>query len=310
MGSGTTQAVAMKLGRRFLGADINLGAIQITTRRLLAVAADLQAQPKASQPALLPATTTEAGGDDPESAAEQPITTHYTGFEVYNVNNYDVFRNPIQARDLLLEALEVNPLPPGSLFDGEKDGRMWKLLPVNRIATRQDLNDLINGFDQRALQRRQAEAPTRPVERVTLVCMGHEPDLAAHLQREMAPFLLDVQVLDILRDKQDIQFRRDSEALLAIRDGALTIDAFYPMTLLSKLSQQKEDVTDWRELVDSVMIDWNYDGAVLEPAVVDVPAEGKLVAGTYPIPPTAGTIRVKITDLLSDSLEMEVRPHA
>lgn len=35
MGSGTTQAVAMKLGRRFIGADINLGAIQTTTKRLI-----------------------------------------------------------------------------------------------------------------------------------------------------------------------------------------------------------------------------------------------------------------------------------
>ena len=34
MGSGTTQAVAMKLGRRFIGADINLGAIEITSKRL------------------------------------------------------------------------------------------------------------------------------------------------------------------------------------------------------------------------------------------------------------------------------------
>jgi DNA modification methylase len=41
MGSGTTQAVAMKLGRRFIGADINLGAIQTTTKRLLGVASDL-----------------------------------------------------------------------------------------------------------------------------------------------------------------------------------------------------------------------------------------------------------------------------
>ena len=41
MGSGTTQAVAMKLGRRFIGADINLGAIQTTTKRLLAIAAEL-----------------------------------------------------------------------------------------------------------------------------------------------------------------------------------------------------------------------------------------------------------------------------
>lgn len=41
MGSGTTQAVAMKLGRRFIGADINLGAIQTTTKRLLSTAEEL-----------------------------------------------------------------------------------------------------------------------------------------------------------------------------------------------------------------------------------------------------------------------------
>jgi site-specific DNA-methyltransferase (adenine-specific)/adenine-specific DNA-methyltransferase len=44
MGSGTTQAVAMKLGRRFLGADINLGAIQTTTKRLIGIAQELSQQ--------------------------------------------------------------------------------------------------------------------------------------------------------------------------------------------------------------------------------------------------------------------------
>ena len=34
-----------------------------------------------------------------------------------------------------------------------------------------------------------------------LVCMGHEPDLAAHLKRECQGFDLDVEVVDILRDK-------------------------------------------------------------------------------------------------------------
>ncbi len=33
----------------------------------------------------------------------------YTGFEVYNVNNYDFFRNPAEARDLLIQALEIRP---------------------------------------------------------------------------------------------------------------------------------------------------------------------------------------------------------
>ena len=93
MGSGTTQAVAMKLGRRFIGADINLGAIQITTQRLLEVMEELEG------------TQLELDEDAPD--------TYYTGFEVYNVNHYDVFRNPVEARDLLLEALEVQRLPAG-----------------------------------------------------------------------------------------------------------------------------------------------------------------------------------------------------
>ena len=78
------------------------------------------------------------------------------------------------------------------------------------------------------------------------------------------------------------------------------------MNLLQKLSVMKEDVQDWRELVDSVMVDFNYDGAVLQPSIVDVPDDGQLVKGNYQIPDDAGTIRVKITDLLSESWEGEV----
>ena len=288
MGSGTTQEMAMRLGRRFIGADINLGAIQITTKRLLSTATMLHAKPLT------------LGLD------EEDLTTFYTGFEVYNVNNYDIFRNPVQARDLLIQALEVNPLSPGSLFDGEKDGRMVKIMPINRIATRQDLNELITGLDYKAFERRQAENVNKPVEKITLVCMGHEPDLAAHLQHEVDPYKLDIEVVDILRDKQDLQFKRDSEAKIAIRDGYLVIDKFYPMNLLAKLSLQQELVEDWRELVDSIMVDWNYDGAVLQPAVIDVPEGKELVVGRYRVPDDAGTIRVKITDLLSESLEMEL----
>ena len=79
------------------------------------------------------------------------------------------------------------------------------------------------------------------------------------------------------------------------------------MNLLQKLSLQKENVTNWRELVESIMIDWNYDGAVLQPAVVDIPEGNNLVKGKYSVPDDAGTIRVKITDLLSESLEIEVK---
>ena len=75
------------------------------------------------------------------------------------------------------------------------------------------------------------------------------------------------------------------------------------MNLLQKLSLMEENVEDWRELVESVKVDFNYDGAVLNPSVVDIPEEDELVSGSYPIPEDAGTIQVKITDLLSESLE-------
>ena len=285
MGSGTTQAVAMKLGRRFIGAEINLGAIQTTTKRLLNIANKLH--PK-QQP--LP--------DDQKDIL-------YTGFEVYNVNHYDVFRNPLEAKELLIEALEIQPLEKSNLYDGEKDGRMVKIMPVNRIATRADLNELINGFDYKAFERRQDEKPNHPVEKFLLVCMGHEADLKATLEKEV-PFKLDIKVVDILRDKSKLEFKRDSEARVEIEGDKLVIKQFYPMNLLQKLSLQKEKVDDWRELVESVMVDWNYDGAVLEPAVVDLPGKDELVKGEYTIPKDAGTIMVKITDLLSESLEQEI----
>ncbi len=179
-------------------------------------------------------------------------------------------------------------------------------MPINRIATRADLNELIHGFDYKAFARRQTEHPQDPVDKITLVCMGHEPDLAAILQTETHPYTLDIQVVDILRDREDLIFKRDAEADLAIEGNELVIRAFYPLNLLHKLSLQKEAVADWRELVESVLIDWNYDSAALQPATVDIPAKNQLVAGRYTIPADAGTIRVKITDLLSESLEVEV----
>ena len=283
MGSGTTQTIAMKLGRRFIGADINLGAMEITTKRLLNVEAEINSKER-----------------DTEG-----IQTFYTGFEIYNVNHYDVFRNPVEAQALLIEALEIQPLPAGGIYDGEKDGRMVKIMPVNRIATRADLNELITGFNYRTFEQRQREHPTRPVEKLLLVCMGHEPDLAAALQNEV-PYKLDIEVMDILRDKSKLEFKRESEVEIVRRNGHLIIEKFYPMNLLQKLSLMKENVEDWKELVESVKIDFNYDGAIMNPLEVDSPEKDELVKGTYPIPEDAGTIRVKITDLLSESLEETV----
>lgn len=337
MGSGSTQAVAMKLGRRFIGADINLGAIQTTTKRLLAVAEELtsshtsitydQIKPQLSMvaeepvPYLVPANTggnTELSAEGRNkgidffkakeldaSASEEDVK--YTGFEVYNVNNYDFFRNPVEARDLLIAALEIQPFPQSDVWDGELDGRMVKIMPVNRIATKADLRELLANLPYKTYEKRREENPNQPVERITIVCMGHEPDLKGALEQELTEYKVDIQIMDILRDKADLQLKRDSEAEIVREGTKLVIRAFYPMNLMQKLSLQKEYVEDWRQLVDSIMIDWNYDGVVMQPAVTDIPGKNEMVKGNYDIPEDCGTIKVKITDLLSESLEVEVR---
>ena len=277
MGSGTTQAVALKLGRRFIGADINLGAIQTTTKRLLRAVDEID-----------------------------NLNDICTGFEVYNVNNYEFFRNPIEAKNLLIEALEIQPFAQSNVWDGELDGRMVKIMPVNRIATKADLEELKANLPYSTYEKRKAENPRQPVELITIVCMGHEPDLKASLEHSLSEYKVDVQIVDILRDKSELQLKREAEAEIVREGGKLVIRSFYPMNLLQKLSLQKEYVDDWKQLVESIMIDWNYDGVVMQPIVIDIPDKKEFVTGIYDIPEDAGTIKVKITDLLSESLEMEV----
>ena len=191
----------MKLGRRFIGADINLGAIQTTTKRLINVASELQ-------PTL----------DDTD--------VKYTGFEVYNVNNYDFFRNPIEARELIIQALEIQPFEQSNVWDGELDGRMVKIMPVNRIATKADLEELKANLPYKTYEKRKEDNPRQPVEKITIVCMGHEPDLRASLEAELKTmgFNVNVEIYDILRNKAELELKREAEAEVVREGGKLVMN--------------------------------------------------------------------------------------
>lgn len=275
MGSGTTQATAMKLGRRFIGADINLGAVQTTTKRILNI-------------------------------AKNSDENMYSGFSVYNVNNYDFFRNPVEAKELLLDALEVQKFDSASVYDGELDGYMVKIMPTNRIATKADLEELKANLPYKIFEKRKEENPNGVVEKIKIICMGHEADLKASLEQDLSTYKLEIEIVDILRDKNNLQFKREADAVVEKVDGKLVVKEFYPMNLLQKLSMQKESVEEWKQLVESIFIDWNYDGEKMKPSVCDVPAKDEFVKGIYDIPSDATRIKIKITDLLSESLEMEV----
>ena len=344
MGSGTTQAVAMKLGRRFIGADINLGAVQTTTKRLLKVAEEIDCLGKPDNDTLFSqndggvagvspaeggvgATKCDAGGrlSPSDSSNGSPSAdchsraptrespgqtgTFYTGFEVYNVNDYEFFRNELEAKRLICEAMGMERLTDSNVYDALLDGRKVCILGINRIATASEFARLLSNVDVSVWQERQKENPAKPVEQVTFVCMGHDPNLKAQFEEEVDKmgFKVDLEIIDLLRDKKDLRFKRDSDAKVVLNGGKLVIENFFPMNLLQKLSIEKTDVSDWKELAESVFIDWNYDGVTFSPTLTDIPEKNALVKGEYAIPKTAGAIHVKITDLISESWEGTVQ---
>jgi len=98
-----------------------------------------------------------------------------------------------------------------------------------------------------------------------------------------------------------------AEAEISVNKNRLVISNFCPSKLLPKLKRKKPlDNAEWQTLVDSVMIDFNYDGEIFRPTVIDIPEKTKPLKGIYDIPKNAKTIRIKITDLLFESLEMEI----
>ena len=281
MGSGTTQAVAMKLGRKFIGSDINNVAIQITINRLKKIKEDLENSPELEE-------------------------KKYTSFRLFNVNNYDFFNNEVQAKELLIEALCIQKEDSNSYFDGTKDGRMVKIMPVNMIASKADISALTANLPYKEFDKIKEKNPHEVVLYITLVCMGHEPDLKAELVKQLSNYKIDVEIVDILKDNAVLELKREAEADVQRKGNKLIIKKFFPMNLMQKLSLEKTMVSEWKELVDSVMIDFNFDGVEMQPKIIDVPEKNDFVKGEYDIPNDAGRIKVRITDLISESFEIEL----
>ena len=72
----------------------------------------------------------------------------------------------------------------------------------------------------------------------------------------------------------------------------------------------RAQITDWRAVVDCILIDTQYDGQVFNVALADVPERKQdLVNGRYELPaPVAGsTVAVKIIDMLGEELVITLR---
>lgn len=298
VGSGTTAAVAQKLGRRWIACDINKGAIQTTSKRLQTIIQEhIAARNKNGQTKLL----------DSEDAPPEPAQLSFT---VWRVNDYDLQIQHNEAVNLACEHLGIQRTRTDRFFDGTLGRNLVKIIPFNHPLSPLDLDEI----------RRELEARPDEDRSITVVCLGKELAADAWIEdwnrlRRGAGAVNRIEVIELRTDPRYGKFLVHNPASAKVKvtrkDGQLHVEIqdFVSPTIIERLAQQsgvlKPQIEDWRAMVDCVMIDPAYDGEVFNVAMSDVPArKDDLVSGSYTLPAPGGetTVAVKIIDMLGEEV--------
>lgn len=301
IGSGTTAAVAQKLGRRWIAADINKGAIQTTAKRLQSVIEGQIEQLKGGEQEL-------PGMETRDSSAPAQYS-----FSVYRVNDYDLQVQHNEALNLAVEHIGITRTKTDIFFDGTLGKRLVKVVQFNHPLTPLDLEEI------------KKELGNRPDEErdVVVVCLGKELAVETWLKewnrhRKQGPTTgglpNKIEVIELRSDPKFGGFlvHQPAEAKVNFRvvKEKLTIEIadFISPTIIERLKNQagllSPQIRDWRSMVDSVMIDTAYDGKTFNIVLSDVPErKDDLVGGKYEVAAGKGSmVAVKITDMLGEEV--------
>lgn len=292
VGAGTAADASQRLGRRWIGCDINKGAIQTTAKRLQVTmkeqAADLSNE---RQEKLV----------EDENATSLPAQLSFT---TWSVNDYDLQIQHNEAVNLACEHIGVTRTRADGYFDGTLGQRLVKIVPFNHPLTPMDLEDLRQELHRRPEEERD----------IVLVCLGMELAAKAWIEdyNRTRP-INKMHVIELRTDKKYGGFIKHEPLTASVsvkRKGDKLLvevkDVLSP-TILQRLNLEqgvfRAQIEDWRAVVDCVMVDTDYDGKVFNIALSDIPPRKQdLVSGSYelPVPREGATVAVKIIDMLGE----------
>lgn len=313
IGSGTTAAVAQRLGRRWIGCDINKGAIQTTAKRLQNVIVEQLQAAKKAEAKNTQGKLIETDKDDGDSTPDPA----QLAFTVWRVNDYDLTIQHNEAVNLACEHIGIQRTRTDVYFDGTLGRSLVKIIPFGHPLTPLDLEEL----------KRELEARPEEDRPITLVCLGMELAAKAWIEdwnklrkRKKDEYLHKPEVnkinaIELRTDPKYGKFMKHEPSRAKVRvarkkDKLLVeIEDFISPTILERLEQQsglvKPKIDDWRAMVDCVMIDPAYDGQVFNVTLADVPEKKTdFVAGKYELPAPSGetTVAVKLIDMLGEEV--------
>jgi adenine-specific DNA-methyltransferase len=306
IGSGTTAAVAQKLGRRWIGCDINKGAIQTTAKRLQGVIREQivaveEEKARNAQGKLIDM------GEDEDNESPEPAQLAFT---VWRVNDYDLAIQHNEAVNLACEHIGIERMRTDAYFDGTLGRSLVKIVPFGHPLTPLDLEEL----------KRELEARPEEDRPLTIVCLGMELAAQAWVEdwnrlRKGKDAANRIEVIELRTDPKYGKFIAYEPARAKVKVArrkdkiVVEVEDFISPAIVERLKQQGGLLTpridDWRAMVDCVMIDLFYNGSVFNVALSDVPEKkAGLVTGRYELPAPASetTVAVKIIDMLGGEI--------
>lgn len=300
-GSGSTLVAAQQLGRRWIGCDINKGAIQTTAKRVQAVIGE-QLEVKKSRRKQLALMEMDS--------EEKEIEPAQFNFTTWRVNDYDLQIQHNEAVNLACEHIGIERMRADVFFDGTLGKNLVKIIPFGHPLTPLDLEEL----------RRELEARPEEDRNITLVCLGMELAANAWIEdwnrmRKGKNAVNKIEVIELRTDPKYGKFieHKPATARVEIKRQKdllrVSIVDFISPTIIERLTQQagilRPQIDDWRAVVDCVMIDTTYDGNVFNVVLADIPEKkSDLVKGDYELPTAkeGAVVAVKIIDMLGEEV--------
>ena len=293
IGSGTTAAVAQKLGRQWIGCDINKGAIQITSKRL--------------QKIIIEKIKNDENNKKQDLLEEKKLIPRYNTFGVYKVNDYDLKLLKTETIELAVQHIGIQRVRTDRFFDGYLGKTLVKIIDFNHPLTLLDLQLI------------QDELKKRPNEDrdITIVCLGKEMAVDPWVEEWSKKHPVNkIRLIELKTDKKYGNFliHKPAEAKIKItriakNKASVEIQNFISPTIIKRLNIDnklfKVKIPDFRSMIDTILIDTDYNGNVFHILYSDVPEKkNDLVKGKYEIeiPADKVKIAVKIIDMLGEEV--------
>jgi hypothetical protein len=235
---------------------------------------------------------------------DAPPSPTQLSFSTLRVNDYDLHIQHNEAVELACEHLGITRTRTDPFFDGSRGKMLAKIIPLNHPLTPLDLEAL------------RTELKNRPEEErdLLVVSLGQE-----HKAREWVEHynhnrpINKIHLIELRTDRKAggfIKHEPMSVQASAQRKGdklIVTIADVVSPSIIARLDLQegifRAQISDWRAVVDCILIDANHDGTVFNVTLADVPERKQdLVNGRYEMvaPPVGSLVAVKVIDMLGE----------